>query len=263
MEMGLKDRVALVAASSEGIGKAAAIALAMEGAKIALCARRDDLLQSAADEVRGMGGGEVLAIKADLSREADVKRLVAQTAQCFGGIDILVNNAGGPPPGEFVQQGDEEWQHTFDLTLMSAVRLIREALPYLQKSRQGRIINLTSTSVKQPIEGLILSNSIRASVIGLAKTLSLELAPYGITVNNIAPGRISTARTEQLDQARAAKSGISAAEAQALHARQIPLGRYGMPEEVADLVVFLAGERSSYITGTTINVDGGLSRNIL
>ncbi|MDQ6693796.1 MAG: SDR family oxidoreductase [Chloroflexota bacterium] len=262
MEMGIKGTVALVTASSQGIGKAIAIALGLEGAKVAMCARHEDELEVAASEVRGMGGGEVLSIVADLSREADIKRLVAKTAERFGVIDILVNNAGGPPPGEFVEQSDDEWQHAFDLNLMSTVRLIRETLPHMQKSGRGRIINLTSTSVKQPIEGLILSNSIRAAVVGMAKTLSWELAPYGITVNNIAPGRVSTARTKQLDEARAAKEGISVAEAHNLNVGQIPLGRYGTPQEVANMVVFLAADKSSYVTGTTISVDGGLTRSI-
>lgn len=263
MKMGLKGSVALVTASSEGMGRAIALGLAMEGADIVMCARRADVLEDAANLVRGMSGVEVLPIVADMADEADIKRVVSTAGEHFGRIDVLVNNAGGPPHGEFVQQGEEQWQRAFELNLLSAVRLVREALPYLQASGRGRIINLTSTSVKQPIEGLVLSNAIRVGVIGMAKTLATELAPYGITVNSIAPGRIDTARIRDLDRARAEVLGVTEAEARKLAMEQIPMGRYGSPEEVANLAVFLASDKASYITGTTIQVDGGMVKSIL
>ncbi len=262
MDMGLKGVVALVAASSQGLGKAVAMGLAREGAYLSMCARRADVLEAAAGEIRRETGTEVLALPADVSTEEGVNAIVSATVERYGRLDVLFNNAGGPPPGDFTMHGDEAWQKGFELNLLSAVRLIRASLPHLQKSGRGRIINLTSTSVKQPVEQLILSNSIRAGVIGMAKTLSFELAPYNITVNNIAPGRFATQRIKELDRNRAATLGITEEEAHRAALSQIPLGRYGEPEELAHLVVFLASDKASYITGTTIQVDGGMVRGI-
>jgi len=263
MDMGLGGTVALVTASSEGIGKAVALGLAREGAHLVMCARRTDVLVGAAEEISNQTGMQVLAVDCDVSVKADIEDLVARTIKRFGRLDVLVNNAGGPPFGQFTQHGDDAWQQAFDMNLLSAVRLIREALPHLQTSGRGRIINLTSTSVKQPIDGLILSNSIRAGVVGMAKTLATELARFGITVNNIAPGRIDTERIRELVRDRAAAQGISEEEARQAEAGQIPVGRYGTPEEVANLAVFLASDKASYITGTTIQVDGGLIKGLL
>lgn len=263
MDMGLKGAVALVAASSDGLGKAVALGLAREGASVAICARRADMLEQVAEEIRSAAGVEVLVLPTDLSDESRIPGLVSSTVDRFGRLDVLVNNAGGPPPGEFTKHGDEAWRRAFDLNLMSAVRLIREALPHLKAGGRGRIINLTSSAVKQPVEGLILSNSIRAAVVGMAKTLAGELAPSGITVNNIAPGRISTNRIKELDRARAANLGISEEEARAATLSQIPFGRYGRPEELAHLAVFLASDKAGYITGTTIQVDGGMVKGLL
>lgn len=262
MEMGLKGVVALVAASSQGLGKAVALGLAREGAYLAMCARRADVLEEAANEIRQETGTEVLALPADVSTPEGVSAVVAATVERYGRLDVLVNNAGGPPPGEFAKHDDEAWQKAFELNLLSAVRLIRASLPYLQESGRGRIINLTSSAVKQPVEQLVLSNSIRAGVVGLAKTLSVELAPYGITVNNIAPGRLSTQRIRQLDRNRAAALGITEEEASRAALSQIPLGRYGDPEELGNLAVFLASDKASYITGTTIQVDGGMIKGV-
>jgi 3-oxoacyl-[acyl-carrier protein] reductase len=262
MQMGLKGTVALVTAASQGLGKAIATELAREGAGIVICARHSDTLEDAADEIRGLSGGKVVAVTADVSTVQGIEAVMKATIDNFGRLDILVNNAGGPPSGDFTRHNDEAWQRAFEQNLMSAVRLVRAALPYLKESGRGRIINLTSTAVKQPIDGLLLSNSIRAGVIGLAKTLSTELAPFNITVNNIAPGRFSTNRIRQLDEARAQATGSSLAEIQKASEAQIPLGRSGRPEELAYFAVFLASDKASYITGTTTQVDGGMIKGL-
>ena len=263
MEMSLKGAVALVTASSEGIGRAIAMGLAHEGATLTICARRPEVLEATAIEISEATGAEILALPCDVT-EADVpENLVARTVERFGRLDVLVSNTGGPPHGLFDAHDDHAWQTAFEANLLSVVRLVRAALPHLKASGRGRIINMSSTSVKQPIDGLVLSNSIRAGVIGLAKTLANELGPFGITVNNIAPGRIETERIRDLDRARAAALGTTEEEARKAMIAQVPLGRYGTPEEVANLAVFLASEKASYITGTTIQVDGGLIRSIL
>jgi 3-oxoacyl-[acyl-carrier protein] reductase len=263
MEMGLKGTVALVMASSQGLGKAIAMGLAREGANVAISARRGDVLEQVAEEIRQASGVEVLVVPADVSTESGPQEAVSAVAEHFGRLDILVTNAGGPPPGDFTRHPDSAWQTAFELNLLSVVRLVRAALPDLQASGRGRIINMSSTSVKQPIEGLILSNAIRAGVIGLAKTLSVELAPHGITVNSIAPGRIDTERIRQLDRSRAQAQGITEEQARQANLAQIPLGRYGSPDDIANLAVFLASDKASYITGTTIQVDGGMLKGIM
>jgi len=262
MDLGLKGKVALVAAASKGIGKAIALELAREGCRVAICARGKEGLERTADEIRQATGQPVLAIQADLTRAEDIQRLVKATVDEYGGIDILVTNAGGPPPGPFETLSDEEWYKSVDLNLMSAIRLIREALPHLRRSKAGRIITMTSVSVKQPIQGLILSNAVRMAVIGLTKTLSQELAPYGITVNSVCPGWTRTRRVEELLRARAEREGISVEEIEARITADIPLGRMARPEEIASVVVFLASEKASYVTGTAIQVDGGYVKGI-
>jgi 3-oxoacyl-[acyl-carrier protein] reductase len=258
MELGLQGTVAFVAGASQGLGKAIALGLAQEGCKVALCSRRADELAAVADEIKSRTGSTAVVVAADVTKPEEIKVAIASTVEQLGRLDILVTNGGGPPAGTFVAQSDEAWQKAFELNLMSVVRLIREALPHLQKSGRGRIINMTSSSVKEPVQALILSNALRAGVVGLAKTLSVELASDGITVNNIAPGRIDTARIRYLDKARAQAQGITEEEAKAASITQIPLGRYGMPEEVANMAVFLASDKAAYVTGTTIPVDGGM-----
>jgi 3-oxoacyl-[acyl-carrier protein] reductase len=258
MEMGLKNTVAFVAAASQGLGEAIALGLAREGASVAMCARRQTEIQAAADRVRQSTGSTVLPIVADVTRPGDLESAISQTVKQLGGLDILVTNAGGPPAGPFVKHDDEAWEKAFELNLMSVVRMTRIALPHLRRSGRGRIINLSSTSVKQPVDSLVLSNSIRMSVIGLAKTLSVELAPHNITVNNIATGRFDTARIRSLDANRAHTLGISEQEARDQAIAQIPANRYGDPAEMAHLVVFLASDKAAYITGTTIQIDGGM-----
>ena len=263
MDMGLQGRVAAVAASSAGLGRATAHALAQEGARVALCSRDERRVQAAAKEITRATGAETLPITADVSRAEDARRFVAEAAARWGRLDVLVTNAGGPPPGTVAELGDEEWARALELNLLSTTRLIRAALPHMRANGWGRIINITSTSVKAPIPGLLLSNAVRAAVIGMAKTLATEVAAENILVNNVCPGRLDTDRVRSLDEDRARRAGISTQDARRENEAQIPLGRYGEPRELANLVVFLASEPASYITGTTIQVDGGALRNLL
>ena len=255
---------ALVAAASRGLGKAIALRLAEEGARVAICARDVTRLQRTAEELRRETGAEILAVPTDLTDPEQLKRFVAAADERWGGVDILVANAGGPPPGSFLEMSEEQWQAAFQLTLMSAVRLAREVVPGMIEQRWGRLIFSTSVSVKQPIEGLILSNSLRLAVIGLAKSLADELAEYNITVNSVCPGATATERLRELISHQAERHGLSYEEAeQRLWLHDIPMGRLGQPEELANLVAFLASERASYITGTAIQVDGGAVRFVL
>jgi 3-oxoacyl-[acyl-carrier protein] reductase len=257
MNLGLKNKVALVTASSKGLGRASATALAQEGAKVAICARDGKTLKAAADDIANATRSEVLAIPADVNSSKDIERVVKETARHFGGLHILVTNAGGPPAGYFAEFDDRQWQEAFNLTLMSVVRLVRAATPYMQSQQWGRVINITSLSVKEPIDNLILSNSIRAAVHGLAKTLANQLGQYGITVNNIMPGYIHTDRVEQLAQHTAQRTGQPVADVLAEMGKPAPVGRIGQPEELAALVAFLASEQAGYINGVSIPVDGG------
>jgi 3-oxoacyl-[acyl-carrier protein] reductase len=257
MDLGLNGRVALVAAASRGLGKAVAATLAEEGARVALFSRQPEAIEAAAAEIRGRTGAELLPLAADVNRSEDLERVVRATVERWGRLDILVNNAGGPPPGTFDTLAEEQWHQAINLTLMSAVRLTRLALPYLRMQGGGRIINLTSISTREPVPNLLLSNAIRAAVVGWAKTLSQELAPENILVNCVAPGRIDTERVEELDRANAQRQGRPVEEIRRANETAIPLGRYGSPEEFAAAVAFLAGDRASYITGITLYVDGG------
>jgi 3-oxoacyl-[acyl-carrier protein] reductase len=260
MDLGLSDKVALVAASSRGLGKAIAFELAREGARVCICARGWERLEATADEIRQATGGEVLPMVADVSRAEDCERLVEAARERFGGVDILVTNAGGPPAGYFLDFEDEDWRGAVELTLMSGVRLIRLVLPSMQERGWGRIINMTSISVKQPIEDLLLSNSIRAAVVGMAKTI----ASQGITVNNVCPTYTTlTERVEALARARAEREGISYDKVLDVYRQQVAARRLGKPEEIAALVAFLASERAAFITGTTIQIDGGAYRGLL
>lgn len=263
MELGLKDKVAVIGASSKGLGKAIAIGLAEEGAKVTICSRNAETLDATATEIREQTGVEVLAIPTDVSEPEQVQSLIERTVDHFGGIDILVNNAGGPRAGRFGDLLPEDYQNALDLNLLSTINLCRAAVPSMRQRGGGRIINLTSMSVKQPVDGLMLSNMARTGVIGFAKTLATELAPDKILVNNVCPGIIFTDRIQQLATVRAAEAGITYDEAIANMTKDIPLGRIGDPQEFANLVVFLASERSNYITGTTIQVDGGLVKGLL
>lgn len=261
MDLGLRDKVAIVLAASKGLGRASAAALAAEGASVAIGARHSEELEKTAQDIRGASGSKVLAVPTDVTKPEDLQAIVNATVREFGRVDILVNNAGGPPPGTFEQFGDAQWEAAFQLNLLSNVRMVRLVLPHMRALHNGRIINIVSTSVKVPIDGLLLSNAIRTGVVGLAKTLSIELAPDNITVNNVCPGRILTDRIRQTTRMHERmQQGQSEEEVLQEVSRDIPLGRIGKPEELAALVAFLASEQAGYITGTTIQVDGGLTR---
>jgi 3-oxoacyl-[acyl-carrier protein] reductase len=262
MDLGLKDRVALVAASSTGLGRAVALGLAREGAKLAMCARTQSTLATAAEEIRRETGVDVLARAVDVTVYDEVRAFVAETAAHFGRLDICVANAGGPPSKSFAETSVDDWHGAAELNLMSTVYLAKEALPLMQQRRWGRFIAITSVTVKQPVEGLILSNAVRAGVVGLIKTLSNEYGPYNVLVNNVCPGFTATARLGSLAETLAAKAGVSPRDIEQRWASQAPLGRVGQPEEFANLVVFLASERASYITGTSIAVDGGVVKGL-
>jgi 3-oxoacyl-[acyl-carrier protein] reductase len=262
VDLGLKGKVALVAASSRGLGRAVAEELAREGARLVLCARGEPTLRAAADAIRA-AGGEVEAVAADVSRPADVARVVDAGVRAFGRIDILVTNGGGPPAGPFEAHAAEAWHEAVRQNLDSVVELTRAVLPGMKARRWGRIINVTSIAVKQPVDNLILSNSVRAAVTGLARTLANEVAPYGITVNNVMPGYTRTQRVDDLAARNATLRGTTAEAELAAWEGQIPMGRLGEPAEFAAMVAFLASERASYTTGASIPVDGGWIRALL
>ncbi len=263
MDFGLKNKVALVSAASKGLGKAIALELSREGVLVAICARGEELLMKTREEIEKETGNKVFAMRADITSYDDIKKFVKATRENLGPIDILVTNAGGPPAGEFFDFDDEDWQAAFELNLMSVIRLIREVVPDMREKKWGRIINMTSISVKQPIANLILSNVIRAGVVGLTKSLSNDLAKYNILVNSVAPGYIMTERVKNLIKANAEKEAISQDEIlQRLTANTV-LGRVGDPPEIGAVVAFLASDRASYITGQTILVDGGMFKGLM
>ncbi len=247
MDLGLAGRTAIVCGASSGIGLAIAESLAEEGANVAMFARRRDLLEREAERVGA------LSVRGDLTSPRDVRNLVDRTLEAFGGIDILVNNGGGPPRGPAVGLEPEDYESAVDLLLLSAVRLTNLCLPHLERSGSGRIVNVTSSSVKEPIENLALSNAVRPGVVGWAKTLARELGPKGITVNSIAPGRIDTERLKEVYPEGPSDADLAA----------IPAGRLGDPRELGDVVCFLVSARAAYVTGAVIPVDGGLTRGLL
>lgn len=263
MDLGLRGKVSLVAAASRGLGRAIAEELAREGASVIMCARGEAALLKARDEIAASTGADIIAVAGDVSNPAQVQNIVAKGIQRFGRIDILVTNAGGPPSGTFESLTPEMWQQAVDLTLMSVINLTSLVLPGMKERKWGRIINVTSIAVKQPVEGLMLSNSLRSAVTGFARTLANEVAPLGITVNNILPGYTRTERVEQLSEAAAKREGITREAARGRWESEIPAGRLGEPAEFAALAAFIASERASYITAQSIAVDGGWIRSLL
>ena len=257
MNLGLKDKVAMIAASSKGLGKAVAMSLAGEGAKVSICARDENQLNATADEIREKTGGPVLAVPTDVAKREDIDRWVDQTVAELGPPLIAVTNAGGPSPGNFFDLNEEDWRAAFDLTLMSATHLAYKTVPYMREAGWGRLITITSISVKMPLDNLMLSNSIRMAVIGLTKSLSNQFAGEGITVNSVLPGWTRTERVEELLQARAERDGIAPDEVAAGITKNIPTGRMADPQEFGDVVTFLASERASFVNGAALQVDGG------
>lgn len=260
MNLGLSDLPVLVCASSAGLGKATALEFAREGARVMLCGRREAELARAAAEIEAATGRRPAFTVADLARPADIARLVDATVAALGGLFTVINNAGGPPAGTFDQFDDAAWLGAFELNLLGCVRTTRAALPHLRRGGGGRIVNIASSSIRSPIENLVLSNTFRTAVLGLSKTLATELAPDRILVNVLGPGRIDTERVAQLDGLRATQAGVSPDQIRHEHARAIPLGRYGTPEEFARLAVFLGSPANTYVTGQAVLVDGGMTR---
>jgi 3-oxoacyl-[acyl-carrier protein] reductase len=244
------------------LGKAIALGLAREGAHVAICARSQESLIDTARFIEETYPVRALPITADLRSAQDIERVVASAFKQFERVDILLNNAGGPPPKSFEESTAEDWEKAIGLNFLAGMRLIQLVLPHMKAQRWGRIINILSSGLKQPIDGLIQSNAARAAVAGAAKTLSREVAPYGILVNNVCPGRIQTERVDEVDAATAKRKGVSAEEVRRDSCREIPMGRYGRPEEFANGVVFLASEAASYVTGATLQIDGGYIRSL-
>jgi 3-oxoacyl-[acyl-carrier protein] reductase len=263
MDLGLKGKVALVAAASRGLGRAVAEELAAEGASLILCSRDAGAINRTAIEIAKATGAAMLAEACDVAKPDDVARLVQSGIEHYGRIDILVTNAGGPPAGKFESLSQDQWEAATRLTLFSAIELARQVLPGMKERQWGRILNITSIAVKQPVDNLMLSNSLRAAVTGFARTLANEVATFGITVNNIMPGYTRTERVEELAGMMAEKEEITPAEFIARWEKEIPMRRLGEPREFAALAAFLVSERASYITGTSIPVDGGWIRSLI
>jgi len=262
MDLGLSGKVALVAAASRGLGRAVAEELAREGARVVVCARGADALREASDAIRATGA-TVVDVVADLSTAEGIAAVTGRALAEFGRVDILVTNTGGPPAGPFEHHSSEAWSAAVQQNLVSVVELVRAVLPGMKERRWGRIINVTSIAVKQPVDNLILSNSVRAAVTGFARTLANEVAPFGITVNNVMPGYTRTQRVDELAARNASLRGTSADEELAVWEKQIPMARLGEPAEFAAMVAFLASERASYTTGASIPVDGGWIKALL
>lgn len=257
MDLGLRGKVAFIAGGSQGLGKAVAVEMSREGARVVICGLDDAELPHAVEEIRGIAGGDVIGVPADVTDGEQARNFIRKGIEHFGTVDILVNNAGGPPDKNFLEIDDDMWMFGVRLNLLSAIIMTREVVPVMKEKRWGRIINMTSISVKQPIDGLILSNTVRMGVIGMAKTLSNELAPFNVTVNNVCPGYTMTERVRKLSIDVASKKNTTPEEIIKGWAAAIPMGRLGTPEEFAALVTFLASERAAFITGTSIPIDGG------
>lgn len=260
MDLGLKGKVALVTASSQGLGYGVARALAAEGARVSMCSRDEAAITAAAEKIAGETGAQTLATACDVRDPAAISAWVERTVTLWGGVDALLVNAGGPPAGYFKELTDAQWQAAFELTLLSTVRLIRAALPHMRAG--SAILTITSSFVQEPVERMGLSTAMRSGVVGLVKTLADELAKDGIRVNNIIPGRIDTARTAQLDEGNAKRLGISVEQVRQQSIARIPLGRLGTIDEFGAAAAFLLSPAAQYITGVSLRVDGGMMRSV-
>ncbi len=268
MDLGLQGSVVIVAASSKGLGKACAVQFAREGARVVMCSRDAGRIAAAAEDAQQAAityenGGEATGLQADVTRKEDIQQVVDYTLEKYGRIDVLVNNAGGPPAGNFETLSDEDFLDAINLNLMSTLRFSQAVVPTMKGQGGGSIVNVTSIAVKQPIDGLILSNTARSGVTGLAKSMANELGQYNIRVNNVGPGPTRTDRILDLSRQRAESEGVSLDAAIASDAAAIPMGRLGEPDEFANVVVFLASPAASYVSGITLQVDGGLYRGIM
>ncbi len=258
MDLGIEGRVALLTGASRGIGYACALALAAEGVRVAICARGRAAVEAAARDIAAETGGEATAFVADVARSQDVDRLLSEVTEAMGGVDILLANNGGPPRGGFDALNDDHWQEGFDVTMMSTVRLIRGVLPGMRERRWGRVLTIVSSSVRQPVDRLELSNALRPGIVGLFKSLAVTMGKDNVLFNCVAPGRIMTERF----LAGSKNAGMTEEAYAAKHQATVPLGRVGKPDEIADVVAFLASERASYINGATVIVDGGMIRSL-
>ena len=263
MDLKLTGKVAMVGGASKGLGLAVARALSAEGAHVSIASRSGEAIARAGAAIQGSSRGEILATAADLASAADIARWHQATLDRFGGIDLLFTNAGGPPAGRTLDFGDEAWQSAFELLVLSVVRQVRLVVPSMQARGSGAILMSTSSAVKEPIPNIALSNVLRASVAALAKTLALELAPAGIRVNQLIPGRIGTDRVGEIDALNAKKGGISPEEQTRRSVATIPLGRYGQPDEFGRVAAFLLSDAAAYVTGASVQVDGGLVKGLL
>jgi 3-oxoacyl-[acyl-carrier protein] reductase len=262
MNTGLKDRVALITGASQGMGRATAEAFAAEGARVAICARRPATIQQVADAIRSQHKVEVIAAAVDVTDTKALQDFVSSVEKKFGAVDVCVANAGGPPAKQFAQTTLDDWHKAFGLNFMSVAALAHAVLPGMQQRRWGRFITITSTSVRQPIPDLVLSSAIRPAVVGLIKSLAIEYGPHHITFNNIAPGWTATERLNELAESRSQAAGIRKEQIFGKWAQEVPLGRLGKPEEIADAIVWLASERAAYVTGQTLIVDGGVYKGL-
>jgi 3-oxoacyl-[acyl-carrier protein] reductase len=262
MDLGLKNRVALVAASSQGLGLATAEAFAAEGCRVAMCSRNAKTLEAAAERIRSQHSAEVFAEAVDVTDAAAVSRFVSAVAAKFGGVDICVTNAGGPPAKGFLATTLDDWQRAIEANFLSTIYFAREVIPHMQRKRWGRIITITSITTKQPMADLVLSNAVRAAVVGLVKSLANEFGKDGILVNNVGPGFTATDRLKELAKSRSSDMGKTEQEIFDAWAADAPLKRLGQPRELAETIVWLASERASYVTGQTVLVDGGMYRGL-
>jgi 3-oxoacyl-[acyl-carrier protein] reductase len=262
MDLGLRSKVALVSAASQGLGKASARALAEEGARLVICSRREEEIRKTAAEITEQTGAEVVAVAADVTVPEDIQRFVATAIERFGTVHVLVNNAGGPPAGDILSLKDADWEKAFQLTLMSMVRMTRAVLPFMMNQNWGRLITITSIAAKQPINELLLSSTFRPGISGLTRVLSNLHAINNITTNTICPGYILTKRQEEVGRARAGVRNITFDEYLAESAKMVPTGRLGRPDEIGNVVAFLASEQASYVNGVNLLVDGGLAKGI-